>query len=322
MNSDPMNPLQPPPTLKKFYTLYLEAGVKSGFPLEKMHSIFEHFCKLAAEHAKNPHHFQPFHKAIRTPFDYYEFGHDFVRPLLDFAKSSLTGEDTLQAIEKALNKKENVILLYNHQTEIDPQVISLFLGKKYPKLASEMIFVAGHRVVQDPLASPLSLGRNLFCIYSKKYIDHPPEKKAEKIQHNRRTLSIMEEMLSEGEKCICIAPSGGRDRMDESGKILPSPFDPDSVEMFYLIAKKSGTACHFHPLSLYTYPLLPPPQVINVAIGEERSTSFSPAHLTFGAEIDMEKIIQGITDKQARRKLRAETIWQQVVTAYKHFPAT
>lgn len=317
-----MNPSQTPPALKKFYTLYLEAGKKNGFSPEKMNSVFAYFCKLAAEHAQNPLHFQPFHKAIRAPFDYYEFGHDFVRPLLDFSKSSLTGEDTLRAIEKTLATKENVILLYNHQTEIDPQIISLFLEKKYPQLASEMIFVAGHRVVQDPLATPLSLGRNLFCIYSKKYIDHPSEKKAEKIQHNRRTLSIMEEMLSEGGKCICIAPSGGRDRMDESGKILPSAFDPDSIEMLYLIAKKSGTACHFYPLSLYTYPLLPPPQVINVELGEERSTSFSPAHIAFGAEIDMEKITQGITDKQAKRKLRAENIWQQVVTAYKHFPSS
>jgi len=317
-----MNPSQLPQALKKFYALYLEAGQKNGLPPEKMGALFTHFCKLVVEHTLNPYHFQPFHKALRTPFDYYQFGLDFVRPLLDVAKSSLTGDASLKAIEEALNKKENVILFYNHQTEIDPQIISLFLEKNHPQLASEMIFVAGHRVVQDPLATPLSLGRNLFCIYSKKYIDHPPEKKAEKIQHNRRTLKIMEELLSLGGQCICVAPSGGRDRMDESGKILPSPFDPDSIEMLYLIAKKSNTVCHFYPLSLYTYPLLPPPQVAHVELGEERSTSFSAAHIAFGAEIEMEKIAQGISDKQARRKLRADKIWHEVVTAYKQFPAT
>ena len=43
-----------------------------------------------------------------------------------------------------------------------------------------MIFVAGERVITDPLAIPFSMGSNLLCIYSKRYIDHPPEKKIEK----------------------------------------------------------------------------------------------------------------------------------------------
>ena len=30
---------------------------------------------------------------------------------------------------------------------------------------------AGGRVVGDPLAQPFSMGRNLFCVHSKKYID-------------------------------------------------------------------------------------------------------------------------------------------------------
>ncbi len=50
-----------------------------------------------------------------------------------------------------------------------------------------MIFVAGERVITDPLAVPASMGRNLLCIYSKRYIDHPPELKSEKQLHNKRT---------------------------------------------------------------------------------------------------------------------------------------
>ena len=70
-----------------------------------------------------------------------------------------------------------MIFLANHQIEADPQAISLLLDDLYPNFAENMIFVAGERVITDPFAIPFSMGRNLLCIYSKRYIDHPPEKK-------------------------------------------------------------------------------------------------------------------------------------------------
>ena len=36
--------------------------------------------------------------------------------------------------------------------------------------------MAGGRVVGDPLAQPFSMGRNLFCVHSKKYIDIEEDK--------------------------------------------------------------------------------------------------------------------------------------------------
>ena len=52
------------------------------------------------------------------------------------------------------------------------------------ELAEKVVFVAGHRVTTDPLAIPFSMGCNLLCIYSKKYIESPPELKAAKQQQN------------------------------------------------------------------------------------------------------------------------------------------
>ena len=307
-------------SLQKFYENYKEAAQKGGASSDSLRSLFQTFCKLVEDHIKNPYQFPPYHAAIRTPFDYYALGLEFIRPLIDFKNSTLVGEENLRNISRAIENKENVILLSNHQTEIDPQVISLFLEKKAPNLASEMIFMAGHRVIQDPLATPMSMGRNLLCIYSKKYMDHPAEKKAEKLLHNRRTLKIMEELLREGGKCIYVAPSGGRDRMDENGHIKPDLFDADSLEMLYLIAKKSGTPTHFYTLSLFTYPLLPPPKDVHLELGEARSTAFAPVHLAFGPEFDMEHLAADVSDKQERRKQRAELIWQEVVRAYERFP--
>jgi len=239
--------------LSRFYDRYEKAA--SCSKTESLQCFFT-FRELIAKVMKEPFQFAPFHEAIRAPIDHYRFGLDYVRPLIDFGRSKVNGEKALKSISEALQKGENVILLANHQTEIDPQVLSLMLEKKYPGLAEKMIFVAGHRVVTDPLAVPFSMGRNLLCINSKKYLDNPPEKRAEKLLHNQQTLKKLEELLRAGGKCIYVAPSGGRDRKNSSGVIEVAPFDADSIEMFYLIAEsariRTGPPTHFHTLALST----------------------------------------------------------------------
>lgn len=281
-------------------------------------ALFSQFLKAVKEQLDTPHQFSSFHKAIPS---YYQLGLDFVRPLVDFAHSELLGKEALHQIDAYVKKKENVILFANHQTEIDPQLISLLIEKEAPKLAFEMIFVAGHRVTQDPLAVPLTLGRNLICIYSKRHIAHPPEKKEEKMRHNTQSLKVLQNLLSEGGKCIYVAPSGGRDRLGAHNKLEVAPFDPDSVELFYLLAQKGDTPCHFFPLSLKTYDLLPPPDAILEEIGEARHTRFSPVHLFFGKEIDMEHVASchTIQDKHERRQARTDAIWRSVVDNYERF---
>ncbi len=295
-----------------------EDAIKPNQPPTEAFTTFIH---AVANQVHSPYTFTPYHSAIRSPVDYYKLGLDFIRPLIDFANSSIGSHAALNSIQEAVKNKENVILLANHQTEIDPQIISLLLEKEYPHLAENMIFVAGHRVVTDPLAVPLSLGRNLICIYSKRHMEEPPEKKAEKMMHNQKALKVLEELLNEGGKCIYIAPSGGRDRWDEAGKIGPAPFDPQSVEMFYLLSQKAKRQTHFHSLALLTYSLLPPPAKVLKAIGEERLTNFSPSHLAFSPKIDMESIgnVANITDKKEKRQARTLAIWQQVVDDYNKF---
>ena len=45
--------------------------------------------------------------------------------------------------------------------------------------------------VTDPLCKPFSMGRNLFCVHSKKRLDDIPELKAAKQKQNRTTLVQM-----------------------------------------------------------------------------------------------------------------------------------
>ena len=255
-------------TLHRFYLSYAEAVAKNGYAIEDLEPLVVTLTDHAVKQLLHPYRFDSYHRRVLKPFDYYRFGLDLIRPLIDLSHSSVRGMDKVDQIQSYLSKGENVILFANHQTEPDPQVISILLEKTHPQLAEEMIFVAGHRVVTDPLAVPLSKGRNLLCIYSKKHIEIPKELKAEKLLHNQRTMKKMSELLSKGGKCIYVAPSGGRDRPDTQGNVEVAKFDPSSIDLFLLLAQKAKTPTHFFPLALATYALLPPPNVVEKEIGE------------------------------------------------------
>jgi glycerol-3-phosphate O-acyltransferase len=304
-------------TLSRFYPSYAEALKVNGEEKTKYNSILIQFLDLVVEQLQDPYVFGLYHQRIRSPFDFYLFGIEFIRPLIILKESHIEGINQVNQIMSYLTSGDNVILFANHQTELDPQAISLLLEKTHPKLAEEMIFIAGQRVVTDPLAAPFSKGRNLLCIYSKNYLEYPPELKHQKVVHNQRAMKKMKELLEEKGKCIYVAPSGGRDRLSSEGHLEVAPFDSQSVEMFRLIAEHSKQCIHFYPLALATFDLLPPPRTIQISIGESRHASCTPIRLAFGSEIAMHNI-PGInhSDKDMRRKFRAEYIWGKVCEEY------
>lgn len=303
--------------LYNFYISYGEAVQENGYSPDSMSERLNLFADLVIDELKNPFTFEPFHQSIRHPFDYYRFGLNLIRPLVIFSKSEAKGLDHVDEMAEALAKGENIILFGNHQTEPDPQAISLLLENTHPRFAEEIIFVAGHRVISDPLAIPFSKGRNLLCIFSKRHIETPPELKEEKLLHNQRTMKRMAQLLNEGGKCIYVAPSGGRDRVNAQGIVEIAPFDPQSIEMFGLMAKKSEKPTHFYPLALSTYNLLPPPNSIEKELGERRQAHSTAIHLAFGSKIDMENYPGcDSLDKKQRRQMRAEYIWKLVAGDY------
>jgi glycerol-3-phosphate O-acyltransferase len=303
--------------IHNFYLSYNGVIKENGYSFAHTQAILNQFLDLVIEQLKNPYPFESFHRAIFSPFDYYQFGLEFIRPLVIFDRSSIKGIENLKTIEAQLAKGENVILLSNHQTEPDPQAISLLLEKEHPNLAKDIIFVAGHRVTTDPLAIPLSKGRNLLCIYSKRHIENPPEQKQEKLAYNQRTMRIMSQLLNEGGKCIYVAPSGGRDRLNDKGVIKVAPFDPQSVEMFLLISQLVEKTTHFYSLALATYKLLPPPCSVLKELGEKRLAHCTPIHLSFGPEINMQHFPgNNEKDKKLRRQNRANYLTNIVACNY------
>lgn len=275
----------------------------------------EYICNVI-EQMETPIPFSNFHRAIKAPYNFHQLTLSLFEPLIDYKHSKLLGKENLSKMEAQLKKGENVILLSNHQSEADPQLMTLTLRKMYPTLVSRFIFVAGHRVTQDILAVPLSLGLNLLCIYSKNYINSPLDQRAKKQSHNQSTIKEMKRLLQKGGSCIYVACSGGRDRKKEDGSLEPAPFDPDSVELFSLIANRARTPTHFYPLAMHTYEILPPPKERVYALGETRVFYHAPAHFYFGEEIDLTNLHQDISDKKERRNTRAQTIWERVKSQY------
>lgn len=296
--------------LLQFCSGYLEAAP------EALPSLLT-FLKLIEEQFLHPYTFAPYHQKITHPIDYHRFALDFIRPLIDLPHSRLIGKPHFDEVERLLQQGENAIFLANHQAELDPLAITLLLEPSHPDLARRIIYVAGERVLTDPLAIPFSMGCTLLCIYSKRYIDHPPHLKAQKQLHNKHTMEKMSRLLEEGGHAIYIAPSGGRDRKGASGQVEVAPFDPQSLEMLFLMAKRAKTPTHFYPMTLDTYDLLPPPETIQRELGEERIIRRSSSQLALDAEFDMEHFPgSDALDKQARRQNRAHAAWTIVKERY------
>ncbi len=122
------------PLIQEFYTHYMAAVHQSQGDIKEGKRLFNQLVELVMQVVRNPYHFEIFHRAIRQPFDYYQFGLNFIRPLINFSQSKIFGLNYLEEIVSQLKKGENVILLANHQTEPDPQIISLLLEPIYPNL--------------------------------------------------------------------------------------------------------------------------------------------------------------------------------------------
>ena len=62
-----------------------------------------------------------------------------MRPLIMIDKSRLVGLENAKKIQELVKKGENVIILSNHQTEVDPQAISILLEKVRKNLKKKSI---------------------------------------------------------------------------------------------------------------------------------------------------------------------------------------
>lgn len=310
------------------------------FPVEDYFAVL---AELVRKERKRPHYFskddptgvywEPAnkHHADTRFFDYQKFGIEVTRPLIDWAKSEVRGGENIQKIKEQLAAGENVVFCSNHQSESDTHCIFTLLNdqlnSEFGKLATNVVFIAGERVLRDAIVVPFSRGCNLLTVYSKKHIDSEPDLKAAKMSHNQRTMKQLGGLFYKGGTCMWFAPSGGRDRRNsESGKVELSPFDANAIEMIRQVADKAGALkkTHFYAMALATHNIFPPPASVGGAFGEERVVNYVPLKLAVSEEIKVEdpEETPGMDPKDVRnavklaRKQRAEMVFERMKQDY------
>ncbi|KAM0934103.1 putative glycerol-3-phosphate 1-O-acyltransferase [Dioscorea sansibarensis] len=304
--------------LEELYNNYRSAVLQSGDPkaseiiLSNMSTTFDRILR----DVEDPFVFSPHHKAIREPFDYYMFGQNYIRPLIDF-RSYVGNVSLFYDMEEILRQGHNIVLMSNHQTEADPAIIALLLERKLPPLAEKMIFVAGDRVLTDPLCKPFSMGRNLLCVYSKKHLFDDPELAEMKRIANTKSLKELAMLLRAGSNIIWIAPSGGRDRPDPvTGEWYPASFDSSAVDNMRRLLEHSHVPGHIYPLALLCYEIMPPPPQVEKAIGERRTIAYSGVGLSVAPEVSFSEITAGCANPAEAKDAFSQALYDSVLEQY------
>ncbi|KAG5228648.1 glycerol-3-phosphate acyltransferase [Salix suchowensis] len=305
--------------MKELYQNYKTAVLQSGIP-NAHETVLENMAvalDLIFLDVEDPFIFSPYHKALRKPLDYYDFGQKYIRPLIDFRNSYVGNVNIFNEIQEKLQQGHNIVFISNHQTEADPAVIALLLETSSPHIAENLIYVAGDRVVTDPLCKPFSMGRNLICVYSKKHMNDDPEHSEEKRKANIRSLKEMALLLRGGSQVIWIAPSGGRDRPDPlSGEWFPAHFDASSVDNMRRLAEHSGAPGHVYPLALLCYDIMPPPPQVEREIGERRVISFHGVGLSVAPEISFSEVTAASENPEEAKEVYTEALYKSVTEQY------
>ncbi|KAB1215808.1 Glycerol-3-phosphate acyltransferase, chloroplastic [Morella rubra] len=218
---------------------------------------------------------------------------------------------------QVMSEGHNIVLMSNHQSEADPAVIALLLEATNAHIAESLTYVAGDRVLIDPLCKPFSMGRNLICVYSKKHMHDVPALVEMKRKANARSLKELALLLRGGSQIIWIAPSGGRDRPDPHTKEwFPAPFDASSVDNMRRLADNSETPGHIYPLALLCHDIMPPPSQVEKEIGEQRVISFHGTGLSVAPAINFSEIAAACENPEEVKEAYTQALYNSVTEQY------
>ncbi|XP_014521075.1 glycerol-3-phosphate acyltransferase, chloroplastic [Vigna radiata var. radiata] len=305
--------------MQEVYNNYKNAVIQSGDPkaneivLSNMIALLDRVFLDVTD----PFVFQPHHKAKREPFDYYVFGQNYIRPLVDFKNSYVGNMPLFIEMEEKLKQGHNIILMSNHQTEADPAVIALLLEARLPYIAENLTYVAGDRVITDPLSKPFSIGRNLICVYSKKHMLDDPALVEMKRTANIRALKEMAMLLRNGSQIVWIAPSGGRDRPEaQTREWVPAPFDISSVDNMRRLVEHSGPPGHVYPLAILCHDIMPPPLKVEKEIGEKRIISFHGAGISVAPAISFSQATATCENPEKAKDVFTKALYDSVTEQY------
>nr|ACU19378.1 unknown [Glycine max] len=180
-----------------------------------------------------------------------------------------------------------------------------------------MTYVAGDRVITDPLSKPFSIGRNLICVYSKKHMLDDPALVEMKRNANIRALKEMAMLLRSGSQIVWIAPSGGRDRPDpHTGEWAPAPFDTSSVDNMRRLVEHSGPPGHVYPLAILCHDIMPPPLKVEKEIGEKRIISFHGTGISVAPALSFSETTATSENPEKAKEVFTKALYDSVTEQY------
>ncbi|KAG5067751.1 hypothetical protein JHK85_000128 [Glycine max] len=275
--------------MEEVYNNYKSAVIQSGDPKSKeivLSNMIALLDRIFLD-VTDPFVFQPHHKAKREPFDYYVFGQNYIRPLVDFKNSYVGNMPLFIEMEEKLKQGHNIILMSNHQTEADPAIIALLLETRLPYIAENM------HMLDDPALVEMKRNANI------------------------RALKEMAMLLRSGSQIVWIAPSGGRDRPDpHTGEWAPAPFDTSSVDNMRRLVEHSGPPGHVYPLAILCHDIMPPPLKVEKEIGEKRIISFHGTGISVAPALSFSETTATSENPEKAKEVFTKALYDSVTEQY------
>ncbi len=296
-----------------FFKISLEKGITIDEATKTMTMLYD----AVLAQISSPYLFQSVHYPKEEDATLYEMGLKVAAPLIQ-GVPEICNPQNLMKVKELLERGENVIFAANHQTELEPQILSIACDPIAKDLFKNTFFVAGERVTTDPIAAPFSRGRKLFCIFAKRYVSENKEIETERRMHNLKTIKQMKELLNGGGACIYVALGGGRDRPDAQGNVQLTSFDPSSVGLFTLLSQTAKKPTHIFPLAISSFNILPPPVSIQKELGERRWTQGGKLRVAIGERFDYSHFLE-IEDKESMHLELTHGLFARLQELYKPF---
>jgi len=293
-----------------YVQLCIDQGRDKIEALEVMQELFD----AVKQQVTDPYLFSSLHIPTTEDECFFDLGLKVAQPLV-LNEPSIINSHILNHVQELLLRGENVIFAANHQTELEPQILSIACDSLAKDLFKNTFFVAGERVTTDPMAAPLSRGRKLFCIYAKRYVADNKDVEVDRRMHNLKTIKQMKELLNRGGTCIYVALGGGRDRPDAERNVQLTPFDPSSVGLFTLLAQTSKQPTHIFPLVISSFNVLPPPVAVQKELGERRWTRGGAVTVALGEEFIYAPYLK-IEDKELMHQELTLALFQRLKELY------
>ena len=88
------------PVMQSFFTTYMTEVYKAGKDTDHYEKVLTTLFKQILENMKDPHQFEPYHQAIREPFDYYALGNEFAEGVINADDSCIIGEEYITKMQQ------------------------------------------------------------------------------------------------------------------------------------------------------------------------------------------------------------------------------